>query len=625
MVDAPPRPVSAPPAEEPEGATIAQEKPPVSLEADAVVAVPEAATTPPPKMPTPPAAFPAPAAKAAVAAPPAPARAPTPPAPIAPKPAPPKPVAAPPKVTAPATPQAIVEAPKRMPSKPEVPQDAELDFSGMKDKAKSDRKVPAAEAAAPAPAPAPAPEEAKPTGPAAKYLAPSNPETAELEKSDPRHAAARRLARLSVSEIKLYHEADVTEGRTKKDLWSRLQADISLATQTYDKRVDQEVRDRFDYLYDEILRQLAQGDAELLGAGAPKPKKAAAGAAPDSESSKSTAPAVTKRASEPIPAEAKPEPEPEPKIEPKIEAKAEPAPAPVVAPPAEAKPTMPGARFAPPSNPETAELEKSDPRHAAARRLARLSVSEIKLYHEEEVKAGREKKDLYTRLGADISLAKQTFEKRVDQEVRDRFDYLYDEIVRQLAEGKEELLGPDAPPKKKPTDSQKVAPAPAPPEAKPEPKPEPAKIEPPKSEPKAAAAAPAPVAPAPAPAPAAAAPAASATTQPSVVSKYLAPSNPATAELEKGDPRHAAARRLARLSVSEIKLYHEDEVKAGREKKDLWSRLQGDISLAKQTYEKRVDQEVRDRFDYLYDEILRQLAEGDSDKLGPDAPKPKQN
>jgi hypothetical protein len=105
--------------------------------------------------------------------------------------------------------------------------------------------------------------------------------------------------------------------------------------------------------------------------------------------------------------------------------------------------------------------------------------------------------------------------------------------------------------------------------------------------------------------------------------KYLPPTNPATAELEKSDPRHAAARRLARLSVSEIKLYHEDEVKAGREAKDLWKRLITDIGLATQTFEKRVDKEVRERFDYLYDEILRQLAEGDVAKLGADAPKPK--
>jgi hypothetical protein len=38
-----------------------------------------------------------------------------------------------------------------------------------------------------------------------------------------------------------------------------------------------------------------------------------------------------------------------------------------------------------------------------------------------------------------------TYEKRVSPEVRGRFDYLYDELVRQLAEGNKELLGPEAP------------------------------------------------------------------------------------------------------------------------------------------------------------------------------------
>lgn len=98
----------------------------------------------------------------------------------------------------------------------------------------------------------------------------SNPETAELEKNDPRHSAARRFARLAVSEIKLYRENDVIEGRKAKDLWKRLNADISMCQQTYEKRVVQEVRDRFDYLYDEILRQLGEGDAEKLGSDAPK-------------------------------------------------------------------------------------------------------------------------------------------------------------------------------------------------------------------------------------------------------------------------------------------------------------------------------------------------------------------
>lgn len=93
-----------------------------------------------------------------------------------------------------------------------------------------------------------------------------------------------------------------------------------------------------------------------------------------------------------------------------------------------------------------------------------------------------------------------------------------------------------------------------------------------------------------------------------------------TAELEKGDPDHAKARRFARVAVSEIKLYHEQEVKDGRAAKDLWKRLNQDIMMSIQTYEKRVSPEVRAKFDYLYDELVRQLAEGNKDLLGPDAP-----
>ena len=396
------------------------------------------------------------------------------------------------------------------------------------------------------------------------------------------------------------------------------------------------MRERFDYLFDEILRQLAEGDIEKLGPEAPK-KSAPEVASVDA--SKVTAPAVTKRAEAPLPMPA--EEPPTKRID--LIAEAPPPPPPKPGAPDEgrgmtpqkvpevrqdAKATMPGVtpqRYAPPTNPETAELEKNDSRHSAARRLSRVAVSEIKLYHEEEVKAGREAKDLWTRLSQDISLARQTYEARVDKEVRDRFDYLYDEILRQLAEGDVEKLGPEAP--KKTAAAAAAAPAPAPAPASASAPVEAKKVSernvpvaapaaappqpPPKSDPKPAAPAPAPVV------------GDTKATQPSAIAKYLPPSNPATAELEKSDPRHAAARRLARLSVSEIKLYHEDEVKAGREAKDLWKRLSVDIGLATQTYEKRVDKEVRERFDYLYDEILRQLAEGDADKLGPEAPKGK--
>ena len=72
-----------------------------------------------------------------------------------------------------------------------------------------------------------------------------------------------------MSEIKLYKEADVLAGRAASDLWKRLGNEINLCIQTYEKRVDEEVRLKFDYLYDELLRQLAEGDPAKLGADAP--------------------------------------------------------------------------------------------------------------------------------------------------------------------------------------------------------------------------------------------------------------------------------------------------------------------------------------------------------------------
>jgi hypothetical protein len=44
------------------------------------------------------------------------------------------------------------------------------------------------------------------------------------------------------------------------------------------------------------------------------------------------------------------------------------------------------------------------------------------------------------------------------------------------------------------------------------------------------------------------------------------------------------------------------------------------MKLCFDTYQKRVPKDVRDRFDYLYDEMVRQLAEGDPEKLGPGSP-----
>ncbi len=79
------------------------------------------------------------------------------------------------------------------------------------------------------------------------------------------HEEARRLARLLVSEIKLYNEEQIEEGRRQRDIYPRLQDDIDRSRQMYEERVDPKVRDEVDYFQQEMINILAGGDAGALG------------------------------------------------------------------------------------------------------------------------------------------------------------------------------------------------------------------------------------------------------------------------------------------------------------------------------------------------------------------------
>jgi len=79
---------------------------------------------------------------------------------------------------------------------------------------------------------------------------------------------------------------------------------------------------------------------------------------------------------------------------------------------------------------------------------------------------------------------------------------------------------------------------------------------------------------------------------------------------------HEEARRLARLLVSEIKLYNEEQVEQGRRNRDLYERLKEDIDRSRQMYEERVEPRVLRSTDYFYQELVRILAAGDSKALG---------
>jgi hypothetical protein len=88
---------------------------------------------------------------------------------------------------------------------------------------------------------------------------PVNPDNQAL------HEEARRLARLLVSEIKLYNEEQVEEGRRNRDVYERLREDIDRSRQMYDERVDPQILRSTDYFYQELVRILAAGDSKALG------------------------------------------------------------------------------------------------------------------------------------------------------------------------------------------------------------------------------------------------------------------------------------------------------------------------------------------------------------------------
>ena len=93
-------------------------------------------------------------------------------------------------------------------------------------------------------------------------------------------------------------------------------------------------------------------------------------------------------------------------------------------------------------------------------------------------------------------------------------------------------------------------------------------------------------------------------------------------ELGEESQKHSEARRFARLLVSEIKLYHEDKVKEGREIQDIYGRLQRDIDRSREMYERRADAQVKTTHDYFHEELVRILAEGDEAQLGTGHPGP---
>ena len=121
---------------------------------------------------------------------------------------------------------------------------------------------------APSPLKNPATSAQSPSFPAEKTVAAPTEPAAD----DPKlHADARRTARLIVSEIKLYHEQELREGREKSDIYDRLRKEIDVAREMYTHRVSKAVLGHRDYFHEELVRILGENEPARLGAAYPGP------------------------------------------------------------------------------------------------------------------------------------------------------------------------------------------------------------------------------------------------------------------------------------------------------------------------------------------------------------------
>ena len=105
--------------------------------------------------------------------------------------------------------------------------------------------------------------------PSAPASAPPPSSPASLDSMDPdtrkQHEDAKRFARLLISEIKLYNEAKVQQGRQKRGIYNLLRDDIERSRQLYSERVSSDIRGATGYFDEELIRILADGDAGALG------------------------------------------------------------------------------------------------------------------------------------------------------------------------------------------------------------------------------------------------------------------------------------------------------------------------------------------------------------------------
>jgi hypothetical protein len=79
---------------------------------------------------------------------------------------------------------------------------------------------------------------------------------------------------------------------------------------------------------------------------------------------------------------------------------------------------------------------------------------------------------------------------------------------------------------------------------------------------------------------------------------------------------HRRAYRVAKVSMQDIKMLRPEDVRLGRENKDLCSRLRDDIEKAHREYDRRFQTILSHPVDYFYDWMVEVLGGGNPEALG---------
>jgi len=151
-------------------------------------------------------------------------------------------------------------------------------------------------------------------------------------------------------------------------------------------------------------------------------------------------------ASAPAPVPARPAPStPEPRAAAPALAPRAPRLAPVPAPLPEPEPELPVGEVVHPASEVEFDINQLTPEeqelHRRANRVAKVSMQDIKMLRPEQVRLGRENRDLCIRLKDDIEKAHREYDRRFKPIMDHPVDYFYRWMVEILADGDSSLLG----------------------------------------------------------------------------------------------------------------------------------------------------------------------------------------